>query len=301
MRDLPPLKAVRAFEACYRLGSFTRAARELNVQQPAISHQIRALERDLGIRLFRKWANSVVPTEDANELYPTVSAALGELARASARLRGQRAARPITLATYPGIASYWILPRLARLRAANPELSMRVVTTELDADISLRDVDCAILFGDGSWPGRSAELLFRERVLPVCSPSLLARIGPVMPAELLRRGPLIHLEDPEERWFTWEDWRARFAPEGGPIDRSALLTNHGIAIHQAIQGLGVALGWTEMIADLLESGVLAAVFDEPLTSERGYYLVSRGEFKNGPRYARIAEAFSAGTGGVTTG
>lgn len=292
MRDLPPLKAVRAFEACYRLGSFTRAARELNVKQPAVSHQIRALEADLGTRLFRKQASGVVPTEAANELYPTVSAALGELARAGARLRDRREDRPITLATYPGIASYWVLPRLARLRAASPEQGVRLVTAELDSEIPLDEVDCAILFGDGAWPGVSAELLFRETVVPVCAPALGARLGAVTPEALLRDGPLIHLEDPEKRWFTWDDWRDRFAPGAERIDRGALLTNHGIAIHQAIQGLGVALGWTGMIADLLTSGVLVTLLDRPLTSDRGYYLVSRGGFRSSPRYARIAEAFS---------
>ncbi len=292
MRDLPPLKAVRAFEACYRLGSFTKAAGELNVKQPAISHQIRALEKDLGTRLFRKQANNVVPTSEANELYPTVSTALDELARASARLRDRRNTGPITLATYPGIASYWVLPRLARLRANRPDLSVRIVTSELDAEISPHDVDCAILFGDGSWPGVRAELLFHESVVPVCAPALRARLGDLTPAELLRNGPLIHLEDPENRWFTWDDWQARFAPDADAVDHSALLTNHGIAIHQAIQGLGVALGWTEVIADLLRSGVLVTVFDQPLTSERGYYLVSHGGFRDGERYARIVEAFA---------
>lgn len=273
MRYLPPLRAIRAFEACYRLGSFTRAARELNVGQPAISHQIKLLEADLGIALFDKRGPMTRPTAIADEYYRSV--ALAGLNDASRKIRRHGRTDMLTIGTYPGIATFWALPRLAAHRAAGTALSCRVVTAERDADIDLSEVDAAILFGDGIWPGYESRLLLPERVVPVAAPALARELRSATAADLLRRGPLIHLEDPEQRWFTWRDWQARFAPKAKTIDRSLVVTNHGIAIYQALQGAGVALGWQGVIADLLASGVLVALREQALESSRGYHLVSR--------------------------
>jgi DNA-binding transcriptional LysR family regulator len=290
MRDLPPLKAVRAFEACYRHGSYTRAAGELNVQQPAISHQIRRLEADLGATLFSKRGAAMAPTSQAHDYYRIVSTALADIARASARLRRQRQDSSITLATYPGVASFWLLPRLAKLRKGSPQTVVRVTTAERDTDIPLGEVDCAILFGEGHWPGFESRLVIRERILPVAAPRLAADLMGSSPRQLLETGPLIHLEDPEARWFTWQDWRDRFAPGAQDLDQSVVVTNHGVAIHQALQGHGVALGWTGMIGDLLETAVLKPTHDAPLESTRGYYLLMSPAFRVTPACAEISRA-----------
>ena len=279
MHHLPPLRAIRAFEACLRLGSFTKAARELNVGQPAISHQIKLLEQDLGLDLFEKRGPMTRPTAVAEEYYRSVVLALSGLDDASRKIRQRGRPDMLTIATYPGIATFWALPKLAAHDQADGSLSYRVITAERDADIDLAEVDAAILFGDGIWAGYESRLLLPECVMPVTAPALARRFRDAPPADLpdllLRHGPLIHLDDPERRWFTWQDWQARFAPEVKDIDRSLVVTNHGIAIYQALQGAGVALGWTGVIADLLASGVLVALGDQPLTSTRGYHLVSR--------------------------
>ncbi len=292
MRHLPPLRAIRAFEACYRLGSFTRAAAELNVGQPAISHQIRLLEEDLGADLFEKRGPVSRPTAIADEFYGSVALSLSGLAEASRRIRRRGAQDMLTIATYPGIATFWVLPRLAahRVKAGsvdNATLSCRVVTAERDADIDLADVDAAILFGDGTWPGFESRLLLSERVVPVASPNLARQLKSKSAADLLRDGPLIHLEDPEARWFTWRDWQQQFAPKAKSIDQSLVVTNHGVAIYQALQGAGVALGWQGVIADLLASGVLVSLSDQPLESPRGYHLVSRPGWLDGPAGRRL--------------
>ncbi|MEM7226789.1 MAG: LysR substrate-binding domain-containing protein [Pseudomonadota bacterium] len=290
MKDLPSLRAVRAFEACYRLGSYTRAASALNVRQPAVSHQIRLLETDLGVKLFQKQGTAMVPTEPAHDFYRTVSAALGDIERASARLRRRTEDEGVVLATYPGLASFWVLPRLAVLRTQAPELAVRVTTAELDSHIPLAEVDCAILFGAGHWPGFESRLLIPERVVPVAAPKLSARLAGLKPGELLGAGPLIHLEDPERRWFTWDDWQAAFAPGAERIDKSLSVTNHGIAIHQAIQGNGVALGWSEMIAELLESQVLMPLHEAPLASARGYHFLVSPPFRDTEACRQISQA-----------
>lgn len=281
MRDLPSLRAVRAFEACYRLGSFTRAARELNVGQPAISHQIRQLEADLGEKLFEKRGPLTRPTATADEFYRHVALALTGLAEASRRIRSQGRGNQITVATYPGIATFWALPRLAPRGGGG--MRYRVVTAERDSDIDLDAVDAAILFGAGSWPGRDSRLLIAEQVVPVAAPVLARRLGGLGPGEMLRRGPLIHLDDAERRWFTWRDWQARFAPRARRIDQHLAVTNHGIALHLALQGEGVALGWLGVVSDLLRAGGLVALGDTPLTSARGYHLVARLGWFDQPR------------------
>ena len=134
MKHLPPLKAVRAFEACYRLGSFTRAARELNVGQPAISHQIRLLEQDLGAKLFTKHGAVPLPTGEADIYYRDVVQTLGDLERASIRMRHRQESGALTIATYPGIAAFWLLPRLARMKnKAQPRATRSSVLTGVPA------------------------------------------------------------------------------------------------------------------------------------------------------------------------
>lgn len=278
MNDLPPMKSIRVFEACIRLGNFTRAARELNVGQPAISHQIHSLEQDLGIKLFERRGSIAIPTAEAMTYYRTIASSLADMAKASVAIRKKARERGLTLATYPGIAMFWLLPRLSRVRQLNRELAIRVTTAERDRDIPLDEVDCAILFGDGEWPGYRSHLLFREVVVPVAAPAVAARLEGASRADILTKGPLIHLEDHEQRWFSWSDWRNRRSPETRDIDSGITVTNHGIAIHQALMGHGVALGWKGVIDEMTENRLLLVLDPEPMASERGYYLVTSEDF-----------------------
>ncbi|MBI1169955.1 LysR family transcriptional regulator [bacterium] len=276
--DLPPLKALRAFDACIRLGSFTRAAAELNVGQPAISHQIQALERDLGLVLFERRGAQALATDQAVAYHRSIAAAFDDMARATLALR--RSARPpgLTLATYPGIAMFWLMPRLDLLRQTAPGLAVRVTTAERDRDMQIDTVDCAILFGDGNWPGFESRLLMREAVVPVAAPAVATRLAGWSRRDLLENGPLIHLEDNDARWFTWRDWHRERAPDAARIAPGVQVTNHGIALHQTLMGQGVSLGWRGVIDDLVENRLLTALDIEPLVSERGYHLVTSAAF-----------------------
>lgn len=278
MHNLPPLKALRAFDACVRLGSFTRAAAELNVGQPAISHQIQSLETDLGITLFDRLGARAIPTDQALSYHRSISAAFSEIGRATVSLRRSSRRSGISLATYPGIAMFWLMPRLALLRQQVPDLPVLITTAEKDRDIDLDTLDCAILFGDGNWPGMESVLLMREEVIPVAAPTLAARLAGRPLEEMLAFGPLIHLEDRDHRWFTWRDWRDARAPKAERLDAGIQVTNHGIAIHQTLMGQGISLGWRGVIDDLTANGLLVALDESPLVSGRGYYLVAPGAF-----------------------
>lgn len=278
MRGLPPLKALRVFEACIRLGTFTAAARELNVGQPAISHQIQALEDDLGLTLFERNGGATQPTSEALAYHARIASALTEIASATRSLRERANGPSLTLGTYPGLAMFWLMPKLAKLRGSDSELSIRVVTAERDEHISMDSVDCAILFGDGRWNGMEARMLIPEVVVPVAAPSVAAELASRSRENIFGKGPLIHLEDPERRWFNWDDWKALRAPNATRTAADIKVSNHGIAIYEALMGHGVALGWRGVIDDLVSNGLLAELDDEPLTSERGYYLVGPGDF-----------------------
>lgn len=278
MHDLPPLKSLRVFEACIRLGNFTRAAKELNVGQPAISHQISALERDLGVNLFERRGALTIPTADALVYYRSIARGLADMAKASTELRKSKRPPGLALATYPGIAMFWLLPRISKVRQGHPDLPIRVTTAERDQDMPLEDVDCAILFGDGNWPGQESRLLMREIVVPVAAPAVAARLDGRSRDAILKGGPLIHLEDQDQRWFTWRDWRDQRSSETRTIDAGIAVTNHGIAIHQTLMGHGIALGWRGVTDELIHSNLLVALDPEPLSSHRGYYLVASAEF-----------------------
>lgn len=246
--------------------------------QPAISHQIHALETDLGIRLFERRGAQTLPTAEALVYYRSIAGGLAEMARASTTIR--RANRPpgLTLATYPGIAMFWVMPRLSQVKQSDPGLIIRVIAAERDQDMPLKDVDCAILFGDGNWPGYESRQLMQEAVLPVAAPSVAARLACRSRDAILRSGPLIHLEDRDQRWFTWTDWRDQRSPETQKIDPGITVTNHGIAIHQTLMGHGIALGWKGVIDEMIENNLLVALDSVPLSSERGYYLVATTAF-----------------------
>lgn len=289
MKHLPPLRAIVAFEACYRLRSFTRAAASLNVRQPAISHQIRVLEEDLGAKLFERQGARIAPTAAADEIFRAVSSGLSEIVRGCTEIRNRAGDDTMSLATYPGIAAFWLLPRLAKAPAGGDKPPFRVTTAERDADIPLSDTDAAILFGRGDWPGFESILLFGEQVMPIASPGLAEDWQGRTPEELLRQGPLIHLEDPEKRWFDWDDWRRHAAPDVERMSSAFTVTNHGIAIQEALLGAGIALGWSGVTDELLDRGALVALAREPLTSGRGYYLVLSNHLRGTRRRAWLLD------------
>jgi DNA-binding transcriptional LysR family regulator len=293
MHDLPPLKSLRVFEACIRLGNFTRAAKELRVGQPAISQQIQSLECALGVPLFTRRGAQTIPTPEALIYYRSIAAALAEVSKASTEIKRSKAGPGLTVATYPGIAMYWVMPRLAKLKQADPGLRIRVTTAERDEDIPLDDPGCAILFGDGTWPGYESVQLLQERVVPVAAPAVATRLARRSPAAFLQAGPLIHLEDQGRRWFTWTDWRNQRAPQAHEIDPGITVTNHGIAIHQALMGRGITLGWIGVIDELIESQLLVALDPEPLSSERGYHLVAKAQFLNSPVGRVVLKTFAS--------
>jgi LysR family transcriptional regulator, glycine cleavage system transcriptional activator len=270
-RRLPPLNALRAFEAAARHLSFTRAASELNVTQAAISHQIKTLEDHLRTPLFRRLNRALMLTSAGQSLFPAVRDALDGLAEAAARLRAREAGGTLTVSTLPSFAVKWLVPRMSRFQDRHPGIDLRISAKEYLVDFARDDIDVAIRFGRGNWPAVHAEWMLNEDLLPVCSPALLPDLR--SPAGL-QNATLLHEEMLPLRSFpTWENWLAAAGVEGLDASRGPRFSHTHLMLQAAIDGRGVALGQALIVSDDLAAGRLVAPFQFRLPTGFGYFIV----------------------------
>ena len=204
LRRLPPLNALKAFEAAARHESFTRAAEELFVTQGAVSHQVKALEAELGVKLFNRERQRLVITEAGRQYLTILRDAFDRIAVGTERLLQRQNSGALTISTSPDFAAKWLVNRLGRFAEAHPSIDLRVSATLHHVDFAREDVDLAVRHGDGSWPGLDVVRLSAEHLFPVCSPKLLSgRNRLAKPADVLRF-PLIHVDDRKD-WSKWLD------------------------------------------------------------------------------------------------
>ncbi len=265
---LPSLNGLRAFEAAARLLSFTRAAAELNVTQTAISHQIRRLEEQLGVRLFVRRNRALQLTQEAQAYLPAVRTAFEDLRRATARLQHTHREGVLTVSTMPSLAAKWLFTRVARFQDVHPGLTVHIATSIRFVDFERGEADMAIRYGRGDWPGLRADWLMADDIFPVCSPALLKGRTPLQRPEDLVRHTLLH----NTGWP--EDWRLWLTSVGLPptlaSGRGLNFDDSVMTIQAAIEGLGVALGWSRVVEADIAAGRLIAPFDTVLPSEAGY-------------------------------
>jgi LysR family glycine cleavage system transcriptional activator len=287
LAPLPSLNGLRAFEAAARLLSFTRAAAELNVTQTAISHQIRRLEDQLGIRLFVRRNRALLLTREAQAYLPAVRTAFEDLRRATARLRRADRDGVLTVSTMPSLAAKWLLIRVARFQDLHPGITIHITTSTRLVDFQRGEADMAIRYGRGNWPGLRADWLMADDIFPVCSPALLKRGKPLCQPDDLAHHTLLH----DTSWP--EDWRLWLTSVGLP---PALATGRGLnfddsvmTIQAAIEGLGVALGWSRVVEADIAAGRLVAPFDTVLPAEAGYYVVAPEPMADAPIIALFRE------------
>src|SRR5438045_5962001 len=203
---LPSLNGLRAFEAAARHLSFTQAASELNVTQTAISHQIKRLEQELGIRLFVRQNRALALTPEAKDYLPGVRAAFNDLRLATDRVLRKDNDHVLTVSTLASLAAKWLLPRLSAFQEAHPDIDVRITTSTSLVDFKSGDVDAAIRYGRGHWPGLRADWLMADELFPVCSPALVAGKEPLREPEDLADQVLLHSSagtaDDERPWAT---------------------------------------------------------------------------------------------------
>ncbi|HEU0083742.1 MAG TPA: transcriptional regulator GcvA [Bradyrhizobium sp.] len=283
---LPSLNGLRAFEAAARHLSFTNAAAELNVTQTAISHQIKRLEEELGIRLFVRQNRALTLTPEAREYLPGIRAAFNDLRLATDRLKRKDNDHVLTVSTLASLAAKWLLPRLAAFQEAHPGIDVRLTTSMNLVDFRSGDVDAAIRYGRGQWPGVRADWLMADQLFPVCSPALLAGDKPLRWPEDLAHHVLLHSTNED-------DWRLWLTAAGLPTDISK---QHGVTfdlilmvVQAAIDGIGVAIGRTSYVQDDIAKGRLVVPFRITLPSDAGFYLVSPAGRPDSPNLAAFRQ------------
>jgi len=272
-RRLPPLNALRAFEAAARHLSFTKAAEELFVTQAAISHQVKALEAALDLQLFRRLNRRLMLT-DAGQLYlPALTEAFDAIDTASARLRADENAGRLVVSVANSLAAKWLLPRLPRFRERHPEIEVEISALDRLVDFSRDNVDMAIRYGLGRYPGLRVDPLMEDTIFPVCSPGLLAGPVPLREPGDLRHHSLLHDEvGPAEAG--WPKWLADAGVTGVRADRGQRYSHSSLVLQAAIDGQGVALGRSTLVALDLEAGRLVQPFGPALPSSYACYVVS---------------------------
>jgi LysR family transcriptional regulator, glycine cleavage system transcriptional activator len=276
--NLPGLGALKTFEAAARHLGFTKAATELGVTPAAVSHQMRELEDQLGVKLF--WRSSrVVRLTPAGEILRTaVAGALEGIERAVTRLRTVDGRPRLMVTVSPSFAAKWLVPRLDRFLQICPGADVRIDVSQRLIDFAREDVDVGIRFGKGDYPGLRADRLFEETVFPVCSPKLLKGAHPLRHPRDLRHHTLIHIEW-DAQWQTWPNWKMWLLAAGVDnvdAERGLHFSQTALALQAAVDGQGVALGDASLVSDDLAARRLVRPFELTLKgpSDFAYHVIA---------------------------
>ena len=267
-RQLPPLNALRAFEAAARSESFTRAAEELCVTQGAVSHQVKLLEATLGIKLFNREHQRLVITGAGRKYLNVVRDALDRIAAGTERIVQRQNTGVLTVSTSPDFAAKWLVNRLGRFAEAHSGIDLRVSATMHHIDFVREEVDVAVRHGDGNWSGLDAVRLCTEQLFPVCSPRLMSGRNRIAKPSDLLKFPLLHLED-SKAWSNWFD----AAGVDAEMSHGLVLNRASMLIDAAVNGQGVALARTALAAWDLINGRLVKPFDLALKLSKTYWIV----------------------------
>jgi LysR family glycine cleavage system transcriptional activator len=271
---LPPANSLVVFEAAARHLNFTRAAAELNVTQAAVSRQIQTLEVHLGVPLFRRLHRALQLTRDGQRLYQAVAMGLEHIANTAADIRRLRHDAELTVSSSVTFASYWLMSRVAKFRAAHPDVELRLVASAPVRDLAVAGIDLAIRYGSGRWPEVEATHLMDNEIFPVCAPAYLkTRPRLRAPADLLNE-TLLHLVEFDRNWVTWESWLRNFGVEESPSSRGLEFDNYLILVQAALDGQGIALGGGRLAEDSVARGALVRPIEASLRSERAFHVIT---------------------------
>lgn len=279
MPGLPPLAAIRAFEAAARHGNFTKAAAELGMTQAAVSYQVKLLEDRIGGPLFLRLPRRVALSEAGKRLAPPVTEAFQRLHAAFAALR-ETDAGVLSVTAIQSFASNWLVPRLGSFQLAHPTIAVRLETSSRTVDFAREEFDLGIRGGRGSWPGLKAHLLMPTEFTPLCSPEFLARAGPLAgPADLLR----LPLLDWRDDW--WRQWFALAGiPDPQPPPHPSIQVDSQVMLGRAaMAGQGVAILTPAIFGAELADGRLVQPFELVARGDSSFWLVYPQERQNVPK------------------
>lgn len=260
------------FEAAARHASFTAAAEELGITQPAVSRSVRTLESTLEVCLFTRTYRSVELTEEGEILFQAVSEGFNRIVRTATWLH-HRAKDHVTVLTTTAFSSFWLAPRLSDFQARHPDIDLRLHVSDRTLELVEENVSLGVRCGDGHWEGYDGALLAREEVFPVASPGFAATLAERDDPGALAHETLIHTDVPFIPTLTWSDWFAQMKVDYVDEGKGLRLNDYVLVIQSAVAGAGVAMGWSVMVDHLIDQGLLVRVGTRRWQTERGFYLI----------------------------
>jgi DNA-binding transcriptional LysR family regulator len=260
------------FEVCGRLMSFTRAAGELGVSQPAVSLAIRQLEQAIGQALFLRQHRAIRLTEAGERLFGEVSISFERILQIAREVRHEPSPSLVTLSISTAFANYWVMPRMTRLHSSHPGVDLRLQVVDKDLDLEHENVSLGIRHGRGNWPGYHSSCIAREELLAVASPSYLAIHGVPGSIEDMQNHQFIHLEEPFRPRPKWRDWFHSFGQDFDPGE-GLRLNDYALVIQAAMAGEGVALGWRHVVNSLISTRLLVPVVPQSWITGDEFHLI----------------------------
>ncbi|MCG8503029.1 MAG: transcriptional regulator GcvA [Sphingomonadales bacterium] len=268
-RRLPPLISLRVFEAVARHLSFTKAADELHVTQAAVSHQVKKLEEWLGEPLFLRLNRSIKLTKAGAAYAKPLTRAYDLMAEATDALLQDAGPQSLSISTFDSIAAGWLAPRIKTFQADYPEVGIKIVTSNRFSNFIDNEIEAEIRYGDGDWPALHVTKIADEQIFPVCGPGLLGGKQVLEKVEEIGAYPLIH----DEMVMEWADWLEAAGGSDVDADRGLRFNHSHIVIQAAINGEGIALGRSLLVADEIAAGRLIRPFGFQMQSMFAYYMV----------------------------
>ena len=286
------------FEVCGRLLSFTRAAEELGVSQPAVSLAIRQLERAIGCDLFERQHRAIRFTPAGEQFFGEVSASLERLLQAARAINRGDDAGLVTLSISTAFANYWVMPRMTRLHRSQPNVDLRLQVVDRDVDLEYQNVSLGIRRGRGGWVGYDSANIAREEIFAVASPAYLQSNPRPRTIEDLLQHQFIHLEEPFRPRPTWHDWFASFGVDYVDRGEGLRLNDYALVIQAAMAGEGIAIGWRHVTESLIKKRLLVPVLAQSWITGEEFHLIwsSRTELSESAQQVRnwiIEEARAA--------
>lgn len=272
-RMIESLNHLAAFEASARLLSFTKAADELGVSQPAVSQSIQRLEAAIGIKLFKRNHRIITLTDAGEVLKIDVSQGLGQIERSIKQLQTRSTGNHVTLSVSSAFAHYWLVPRLQDFRNRHPHIDLRMQQTEMDLDLAQEGISLAVWRGDGNWRGYGSTLLASESISALASPAWIAKNGTIDSLDALKKCRLITLEEPHRYRPEWKDFFAAYDVHYTDDGTGLRLNDYALVLQAGMAGEGVVFGWQHITQQLVEAGLLVQIGNWRWITDAGFYLV----------------------------
>lgn len=289
MSQLPPLSAIRVFEAAARLENFTAAGQELGMTQAAVSYQVKLLEERLGISLFQRTGRKVALTEKGRDIAPILTRAFDQMRQGFAALTQDHSA-VLSISCTNSFAHLWLAPRIGAFQMRHPGLAVRIMADDAVVDLAREGIDLAVRGGRGEWPGLEATLLTHNRLVPMCSPGWLDRHGPIADAQALHALPRL---SPDDMW--WHEWFAAMGVEADPADGppGIALDSQVMEGRAAIAGQGIAILNHFLWKVEVEAGQLVEAVPSYVREIASYWLVYPPHARNAPKIKAFRDWISA--------